>query len=234
MSEWRVELLGDLIDLQYAYEAFSSVDPCVIREESRFFLKANEFEYAPDSGHVRSRASEITKLISNAVHLHYRATRPIMIGHVIHIDDTGQSHHFVFANDDFQSREVVAGIVIDGTDFAPTATSVLHIFRAARDRTNVSDALAYFSQGDWINLYKIYEIARDTIGNEKRLIERRWVTRDALKRFTQTAQSRDAIGDSARHAAKKYKAPPNPMSVHEARALVGDLLQRLVDTFTAL
>jgi hypothetical protein len=233
MSEWRVELIGDAIDLQCAYEAFADFDPCILREEGQFFLKANEFEVAQDAEAVRNRAKEITRVISNAVYLHYRDTRPIMTGHIIHIDDNGQRRSFVFAEGNIQLRGVVSGILVNGASAPPRQHRAISIFRAASSRADIADALAYFSHGDWINLYKAYEIVRDNIGSESLLIQSGWVTRSVVKRFTQTAQSRDAIGDNARHASKKYKAPISPMSVHEARALIGDLLQKWVDAIFA-
>ncbi|MDP9458250.1 MAG: hypothetical protein M3Q60_21300 [Actinomycetota bacterium] len=44
-------------------------------------------------------------------------------------------------------------------------------------------------------------------------------------RFTGTAQSREELGDEARHASEKYKPPTNPMSLNEARAFVKSVIR---------
>ena len=72
MPEWRIELMGEGIDLQYVYQAFARGDPCVIREGDQYFLKANEFATNDDAESVRNRAKDITKIISDSVHLHYQ------------------------------------------------------------------------------------------------------------------------------------------------------------------
>ena len=96
MSEWRVELIGDAINLQYTYEAFSGFDPCVIHEEDKFFLKASEFEAIQDAERVRNRAREIAKMMNDAVHLHYRDTRPIATDHIIQMGINRNSSLFIW------------------------------------------------------------------------------------------------------------------------------------------
>src|SRR5215213_6035215 len=109
MSEWRIELLGEGIDLQCAHNAFGSGDPNIIFEEGQYFLRANEFAINEDAGIVRDRAKEITKLISDAVFLHYRDSRPIKIGGIVQIDDNGKRHYFVFGEAaNIQLRGMVA------------------------------------------------------------------------------------------------------------------------------
>ena len=72
-----------------------------------------------------------------------------------------------------------------------------------------------------VSAKKIYEIVRDDVGD---LRKRRWGIEQDKNRFTQTAQSKDALGDSARHAAKKYKPPLNPMSLAEAKSFIRNIL----------
>jgi hypothetical protein len=39
------------------------------------------------------------------------------------------------------------------------------------------------------------------------------------------AQSKDELGDDARHASERYKAPKTPMTLHEARAFVKSVIE---------
>jgi hypothetical protein len=45
-----------------------------------------------------------------------------------------------------------------------------------------------------------------------------------LKRLTHTANSVHALGDDARHPGRDFEAPPTPMPLSEARAVVDRLL----------
>ena len=79
----------------------------------------------------------------------------------------------------------------------------------------------YESQGaTWPGLYKVYEAIREAAGDPSSL---NVVSKRELKRFTQTANSYEAIGDDARHA-KPGTPPHRPMTLGEARNIIGALL----------
>lgn len=85
-----------------------------------------------------------------------------------------------------------------------------------------TEVFHFYSQPtSWINLYKIYEIIRDDIG-DKEIIK--ILSKNELSRFTGTAQSREQIGDDARHAAKKFIRHPQPMTIKEANELIKKLI----------
>ena len=52
-----------------------------------------------------------------------------------------------------------------------------------------------------------------------------WVTKAAIDRFTQTANSAAAVGDDARHAHGRIPAPSKAMQLEEARELIRRLVQ---------
>jgi hypothetical protein len=62
------------------------------------------------------------------------------------------------------------------------------------------------------------------VGNEEAIIRNGWATKGALGRFRQTAQSKAAVGDLARHAANKFKPPSQPMSIQEAESLLRGII----------
>jgi hypothetical protein len=59
---------------------------------------------------------------------------------------------------------------------------------------------------------------RDDVNGEKEILSRNWISKPSLKRFTQMAQSREGLGNDARHASKKYKPPAKALSLREAKA----------------
>jgi hypothetical protein len=90
---------------------------------------------------------------------------------------------------------------------------------------NVAAALHFFMKCDWVSLYKAWEMARDAAGGNHDLVNKGWAERRKQNRFTGTAQSREELGDEARHASEQYKPPKDPMSLNEARSFVRSILQ---------
>jgi len=75
----------------------------------------------------------------------------------------------------------------------------------------IARALLHIREPNWWNLFKVYEIIKEEVGGDKEIQKTGWVTKEELSLFWQTAQSWEALGDAARHADKKYKAPENTM-----------------------
>jgi hypothetical protein len=81
---------------------------------------------------------------------------------------------------------------------------------------------------DWINLYKAWEVVCDAAGDLHQVVKNGWADEDERRRFTGTAQSRAELGDEARHASEKYRAPKNPMTLYEAQSFVRSVIQAWV------
>ena len=60
--------------------------------------------------------------------------------------------------------------------------------------------------------------------------ERGWATKSELRRFAQTANSAEAVGDSARHSPGKFDIPKQPMTLMEATDLIGRLLRHWIES----
>ena len=100
----------------------------------------------------------------------------------------------------------------------------------AKDDDKVRQALRFWvnAHDNWGNLYKILEIIESDVGSS--IYSNGWVSKAEVGRFTQTANSADALGDEARHA-KKHVAPPStPMTIKEARHLIKVLLQKWIES----
>jgi hypothetical protein len=97
--------------------------------------------------------------------------------------------------------------------------------RACRD-DDVKDVLAIFGRDDvrWHDLYHVFEIVEADVGG--RMHEEGWTTRAAAGRFTQTANSRGALGREARHGRDAVPPPANPLTLVAARTLVRGIVRR--------
>lgn len=233
MVKWLVELIGESIDLQCAYTVFHNNEPEVINEDGKYFLRTKEFDGLLNAENVRNRAKEIIKFLSDTIYLQYRDSRPIKGGQIISIDENGKRSFYLFAEGEIQLRGVVSNLLNSNTTPPIQENQAVHFYRIASDNVVVADVLAFFSRGDWINLYKVFELIRDEVGGKEHLITKKWVNKKDLTRFTMTAQSRKSIGDQARHASENFPPHPNPMSLHEARVVIGNLVDSWIKSYSS-
>jgi len=66
----------------------------------------------------------------------------------------------------------------------------------------------------WDTLYKIFEVIEGDVG--RLILDLKWMSKTQKRRFTQTAQSPQVIGDEARHGRQKEQPPKKPMPLQEA------------------
>jgi hypothetical protein len=151
------------------------------------------------------------------------------------VNEDGHRQHFVFLEAHSTGRaRLSATLTVIGPDGQPTESKqehpIIRTLRALTQSRTVDDALRFLHKGDWSSLYKAYEIVRDETQGDQGIISRCRLTEATISLFRQTAQSREAVGDDARHASRKYKSPEKPMSIDEAKAVVGDLVQKWIDS----
>jgi len=236
MAEWRVQLQGSSLYLQELKAILSDHDPTITQEDNNFYLKLSAWEQLQEAEQIRNQAIHLIQLLDSTAHVFFRNTAPITIGHLVRINDDGQRQYFVFA----EGSLTLEGILLNAT--ATVAESdgqriehkqehpIIRLLRASANDVLVADALRFFRRGDWISLYKAYEIVRDDLHGEQGIIHQGWLTKRSLSRFTQTAQSRDILGDDARHASRKYKPPSDPISLQEAKTMISELVQSWIDS----
>ena len=91
------------------------------------------------------------------------------------------------------------------------------------DHPHLERALRLFAnQGTtWVGLYKVYDALRQHAGDPSTYST---VSNKQLKRFTQTANDFDVIGEEARHGHSRGQGMKHPMTQGEARAMIQTLL----------
>jgi hypothetical protein len=235
MTQWRVQLQGEQFDLQELKEILLDNDPCIIEEDSNFYLTSKAWDKLGESREVNAQAKAHIQDLENAAYLHHKDTASLGIGSIIRIDDDGKKHHFLIAETGrftFRVGRVRFKGIARGQ--AKTVQSrpehpVIKILRKSKNPL-VKDALRFYRKGDWVNLYKAYEIVNDAVHGKHEMVRRGWVSKESINSFTQTAQSRKALGDDARHASVKFNPPKTPMTINEAKTIIGTLLQRWLES----
>ena len=235
MPKWLVRLKGERFDLEDFPKLLCSPEVRVVEENGSFYLESSEFNSLTLAEEVRERGRALIKLINGVSKFNRNNFLDISEDGVTRLEDDGKRHSYVFLEGTAKIRTKVSAqltvIAADGSEKVSTQPSALEsLLEVAQKYNVVADALSFYREDTWSSLYKAYEIIRDNVGDK--IIKNGWSVKSDISRFTQTAQSRAALGDSARHASKKYKPPAQPTTLLEARALIKAILSRWVSSKT--
>jgi len=237
MAQWRVHVQGEQFDLEELREILADHDPTIIQDDSNFYLTSKEWTQSHDAREIHRRAKEFIQLLEDVAYFHSKDTAPLTIGGVVRIEDDGLRQDILIANKGsltFHGDRPKATATVTGGDNRPVQVTqkhqVIKNLRMYEQNAVVRDALKFFREGDWVSFYKVYELVRDEVHGDHEIVSRNLISKKSLKRFTQMAQSREGLGDDARHASKKFKPPAKAMSLTEAKNTIGNLLQSWIDS----
>lgn len=226
---WKVRLIGDESGLNDLSESFDD-DPEIFEEDGDFYLWSSRFEEINEDYEVRKTAEDIVRAIRNFGERNSLRIRELEVSHVTEMLDDGSEHTYVraeTANIVFSAGPVrVTTSDEDGSkDIYLPADRTSEWTRLALEDEIVGEFVGLLDQGDsWVNLYRIYEFVQDNIESEDNIVAQGWWSADKKDLFKQTANSRDAIGDDARHGQDQVPAPDDPMTYAEAKRLVETLI----------
>lgn len=231
MSNWRVNLDGhpfDLADLVTLGDYFSDEELSVQQDGARFWFTSAELASLPDYSAVHKRATELLELL-NGVGAALLGTRPVAIDSISEFSADGieHIHKSVAATLGVRTRLTAKATVIgdDGSVVPAEAQSRSRLMPALQDEKVRSALRIYGSQErNWVNLVKVFELVESDVGSG--MYARDWISKAKADLLNRTANSRAAIGDEARHGHRRVPAPPNPMTIAEARELIRGLLEK--------
>lgn len=212
IKEWLVKLKGAKHDLNELPSVFNFPLVTVIRLKDDFYLKSAELNKLKDAGKVLKSSKHLIEMVNGAAKLHFDHYGQVDVDNSITgIDENGHTHGFGFG---FGTGRKI------NVSYEDPARVKEWLTKAIQEK-NVADILRFFSDQNWFNLYKIYELVKAEAGD---VVSCGWLTKGELNRFTQTAQSQESLGDAARHASKKFKPHKDPMSLIEAKSFIKALL----------
>jgi hypothetical protein len=151
-------------------------------------------------------------------------------------DETGSRSHVVVADViEVRDQALPVTAVLGGVPQEPPRPGPEYQGLSERN-SDVADALnilgAPGAQLSWSDLYKIFEIVRDSVGGERLIVQNGWVSQTAISRFKHSANHPEVSGDQARHA-RMPGAPPNqPMLLNQGRWWIGSLVQQWFDSLS--
>jgi len=224
-SKCKVKLIGQEIDLKRASEYFKTNQFSISKFDNEYFICSDKFDDTKDTNIVSKIANDFLEKVNGILKLKFQGFDLIQLDSL-----------FVFEDDNGISKIAAMRVAFSGrgdltTKANNTDKEIEHQNKQIEellDDSIATEIFHFYSQPtSWINLYKVYEIVRDNIG-EKRIIE--FLTKTELSRFTGTAQSKGQIGDDARHASVKYQGHSQPMNIEEASALIKKLITKWAES----
>lgn len=226
---WKVRLNGSESGLQDLEESFDD-DPKIVAEDDEYYVRSQKFESLDDPDEIRKVANDFVRYIRNFGQRDSLLVSDLEASHVVKEREDGTEHTYVQAETStIGVTATTARVEYEGEDgeaevFLPADRTKEWTQLALRDE-KVSDLADLLYQGDdWVNLYRIYEFIQDNIESEDNIVNQGWWSESEKTRFKQTANSRDAIGDDARHANNRIPAPTDPMTQAEAKRQIDTLV----------
>jgi hypothetical protein len=206
-------------------------------DDGYYYLRSLNFDSLTDDNAVCECALELLEHMNGAAKFYSgESYRTVEFDGINQIDDKGKRHHFVYLSGTTEGRSKVPAsfmVTREGDVAKPSQTpnEAESLVDLAEQDERVANTLRFFQKGDWINLYKAWEIvARYVAGGAHDVVKNGWATRDDQNRFTGTAQSRRELGDEARYASEDYKPPKKPMTLDEAWTFVNSVIEAWVQT----
>lgn len=228
---WEVKLQGNESGLEELAQSFSEEPKIVQREaDDEYVLLSSQFRGVEDVEEIREISNNIVRAIRAYGKRDSLKIEDLEAGGVMKISDDGTKHHFVSATSTVaMTSSATASVVSEDGEvetFHP-ADRTYQWTQLALEDEKVSELAELLDKGDsWVNLYRIYEYIQDNIQDESNIVAQGWWSESEKNSFKRTANSRDALGNDARHGKDQVPAPEDPMTHAEATRLVETLVDR--------
>ena len=231
MHKWQAELSGHPHDLEELPGAFTEPDLRVITDEGHYYMETAAFDDLANAVDVQTVAGELLRRLNGAALLGIPGFRRVSIsGHFREQSGAATHQHAVVlaGTIDVRAKVHAPTILIDGeSPPAPTPGPSVSDQRIRKVRSNAHADRAVELWGDphdTTNLWKVWELIRQYSGLRS--------AQGQVCRLRTGLNDARASGEAARHEVPdpKYAPHPNPMSVAEAEAFLGDLLKQWLDS----
>jgi hypothetical protein len=229
MKKVLVQLTGDNIDIDDIKLGFNATEWKISKESDGYYLTSEEFDEDFDHNEILSQVNLLLDVLNGAANIIHRDHKKIGTGSLIEVDENGQRnifisiHERVIAGDRCNAELVRAGNIVESSP-----SKIQDWVTKAKTHESVRDALHFFNEITWWNLYKVFEIIRDDVKGQKQLYT--IINKAELSRFTRAAQSRELIGDDARHASKSFTPPHKKLTLEDASNTIIKLFENWINS----
>jgi hypothetical protein len=226
----RAWLTGHPTDLETIARHFDSGDPAIGQDENgEYYLTSQSLDALWDkAGEMRERALWLLTQINGLACALDSGFRPVAL--VSRFSDEQGRLHQVVAADSAVGRATVGMpvITVNGEVQNPMPSPAPSYLQQGAHDPDVAEALAIMGRAGetigWSDLYKVFEIIRESIGGHQALVNLGWKSKKDISAFTVSANSPTVSGEAARHARLNSGTPQHTMTISAGRAMVRDLL----------
>lgn len=235
---WWLALDGDQTYLRDLAMHLNAPELRVVEDDTGFYLGSTDFAAFATTDEVRGRGAELIAIACGACEVELGDFRPPRIVATVRVEESGEMQRLTPVSAvlrmPYEVHQNVERVREDGVvevvEIAPPLPRTEEWTELARQDPDVADALAILGREDvrWHDLYYLFELVEGDVGGL--MVSAGWATKTTVDRFTQTANSRRAIGRDARHAKDKFVPPKRPMELAEAQKLIRTLVHRWLET----
>ena len=233
--KWHIRLLGDNYDLEDLSNVCKSKELTIEKNEEGFILKSSEFNDLEDGAKVYEKATELVALVNGASVVVLGVRGAVEVSrNLIMMDDQGRKGvcHVcepLIGEARVMGRFQTTTRKADGCpEVVYQASPIPRWVRIAKKHEKVALILKMLSENnlDWNKLNIIFEHIEGDIGSK--MVDKKWVPKGNINRFTAMVQPhRHGESGLKKH---KWKATKEPMEFYEARAFIGTLVSRWIDS----
>jgi hypothetical protein len=232
MKRYLAKVEGQAIDLDKLRILLENSNSSIVYKDGQYYISLNESSEYSNASDVYIYCRLLLQKLNKVAAFCIDSYSPVNLGGcVIELEDDRESVSIFVSPAKATFYALPPKIFIGGQEVGESKESkVDNLLEVAKQFKPIDDALHFFSEPTWINMYKVYEVISDDLGGEHKLKNVNWVDKSDIDRFTGTAQSRQLIGDDARHAKAKYIGPNKPMNIQEAKILIKTLMNAWIDS----
>ena len=166
MGKWLVRLKGEKFDLEDLPALLQSLELTIIEENGFYYLQSCEFESLTSADEVHKQGTALIKILNGVAKLHRDKFRDVSEDGITCIEDGGSLHHHVHLSGTLTMRAKLSANAIVTTPNGTERVGPSNIetwIGVAKKCKPVADALHFFGEDTWGDLYKVYEIIKDDV-----------------------------------------------------------------------
>lgn len=234
---WIVELSGDQHALCELEGVFRGETPVLV-VDGQYRLDHALFAQTDDYQAVKDIARREVDYLNGYIRLFLAGRQKIAVGNISQEAPDKPKVHYVSIKDGLAVSARLVGLKLgddEGVILEPDRGPGLRaLWALLQKEAVVADVFSYLqgSLNDWSNLGRIIEAVEHDVGGINSLVASGWVDERALKSFHATANNPVVAGSTARHGARKFKAPASPMDLHDAKSLVVGIVRKWITAKT--
>ncbi|MES2618114.1 MAG: hypothetical protein V4613_09550 [Bacteroidota bacterium] len=224
-----IKLEGEIEDINDLKRTLTSKEWEIVEMENIHYLTSQLIDNLVDKTEIKKLSWPFLALLNGGASIANHLHKQVTTNSYIRYDEQGLKN-IVISLEPFEFRLPLKTNNYEIPSNDKNQSLVETWVEKAQRHDNIKDILFFFKEVSWINLYKIYEIIRDDVGDEVQLFKDFPNHKSNIKKFTNIANNRNAIGEKARHGSKKNAAPSYKLSIEEAHSIVRNLFEEWANT----